>query len=85
MVNRKELVTDVTYDRSKVVEIIAENSEEIRKAVAEAKQKKAYLKKLKAYEEKLRIFEAEGIEYEMAESAPGRGNIWARLEGSLCE
>ena len=24
-----------------------------------------------------RIFEAEGIEYEMAESAPGRGNIWA--------
>ncbi|NNF12304.1 MAG: M20/M25/M40 family metallo-hydrolase [Gemmatimonadetes bacterium] len=27
------------------------------------------------------IFEAEGIEYEMAESAPGRGNIWARLEG----
>lgn len=28
-----------------------------------------------------RIFEAEGIEYEMAESAPGRGNIWARLKG----
>ncbi len=28
-----------------------------------------------------RIFEAEGVEYEMAESAPGRGNIWARLEG----
>lgn len=28
-----------------------------------------------------RIFDAEGIEYEMAESAPGRGNIWARLEG----
>ncbi|MGB1839638.1 MAG: M20/M25/M40 family metallo-hydrolase [Longimicrobiales bacterium] len=28
-----------------------------------------------------RIFEAEGIEYEMAESAPGRGNIWARLQG----
>lgn len=27
------------------------------------------------------IFDAEGIEYEMAESAPGRGNIWARLEG----
>lgn len=27
------------------------------------------------------IFEAEGIEYEMAESAPGRGNIWARIEG----
>ena len=28
-----------------------------------------------------RIFEAEGIEYESAESAPGRGNIWARLPG----
>ena len=27
------------------------------------------------------IFEAEGIAYEIAESAPGRGNIWARLEG----
>lgn len=27
------------------------------------------------------IFDAEGIEYESAESAPGRGNIWARLEG----
>jgi acetylornithine deacetylase/succinyl-diaminopimelate desuccinylase-like protein len=27
------------------------------------------------------IFDAEGIPYEVAESAPGRGNIWARLEG----
>ncbi|PCJ24036.1 MAG: peptidase M20 [SAR86 cluster bacterium] len=27
------------------------------------------------------IFEAEGIEYETAESAPGRGNIWARIKG----
>jgi acetylornithine deacetylase/succinyl-diaminopimelate desuccinylase-like protein len=27
------------------------------------------------------IFEAEGIRYETAESAPGRGNIWAILEG----
>ena len=27
------------------------------------------------------IFDAEGIEYETVESAPGRGNIWARLEG----
>ncbi len=27
------------------------------------------------------IFEEEGIPYEMVESAPGRGNIWARLEG----
>lgn len=28
-----------------------------------------------------RIFESEGIPYEITESAPGRGNIWARLEG----
>ncbi|MCZ6671463.1 MAG: peptidase M20, partial [Verrucomicrobia bacterium] len=28
-----------------------------------------------------RIFKKEGIAYESAESAPGRGNIWARLEG----
>ena len=28
-----------------------------------------------------RLFDAEGIAYETAESAPGRGNIWARLEG----
>jgi acetylornithine deacetylase/succinyl-diaminopimelate desuccinylase-like protein len=28
-----------------------------------------------------RIFEAEGVAYEIAESAPGRGNIRARLEG----
>ena len=27
------------------------------------------------------IFESEGIEYQTAESAPGRGNIWARLDG----
>jgi len=27
------------------------------------------------------IFDREGIEYQTAESAPGRGNIWARLEG----
>lgn len=27
------------------------------------------------------LFEAEGVAYESAESAPGRGNIWARLEG----
>lgn len=28
-----------------------------------------------------RILEAEGIPYQTAESAPGRGNLWARLEG----
>ena len=30
-----------------------------------------------------KIFEAEGIEFEAAESAPGRGNIWARVEGGI--
>jgi acetylornithine deacetylase/succinyl-diaminopimelate desuccinylase-like protein len=28
-----------------------------------------------------KLLEAEGIPYETAESAPGRGNLWARLEG----
>jgi len=28
-----------------------------------------------------RLLEMEGIPYETAESAPGRGNIWARLDG----
>ena len=28
-----------------------------------------------------KIFTAEGISFQTAESAPGRGNIWARLEG----
>jgi acetylornithine deacetylase/succinyl-diaminopimelate desuccinylase-like protein len=28
-----------------------------------------------------KILQAEGISYQVAESAPGRGNIWARLEG----
>ena len=28
-----------------------------------------------------KIFDAEGIPYQIAESAPGRGNIWARLKG----
>jgi acetylornithine deacetylase/succinyl-diaminopimelate desuccinylase-like protein len=28
-----------------------------------------------------KIFDAEGIAYEIVESAPGRGNIWARLKG----
>ena len=27
------------------------------------------------------ILEAEGIPYQTAESAPGRGNLWARLPG----
>ena len=28
-----------------------------------------------------KIFEAEGVSFQTMESAPGRGNIWARLEG----
>ncbi len=35
----------------------------------------------RAVEYLARIFDAEGIPYETAESAPGRGNIWARLDG----
>ncbi len=35
----------------------------------------------RAVEYLARILEAEGIPYQTAESAPGRGNIWARLEG----
>ena len=27
------------------------------------------------------IFDQEGIQYDSAESAPGRGNIWARIKG----
>ena len=27
------------------------------------------------------IFDKEGIEYQFIESAPGRGNIWARIKG----
>ena len=27
------------------------------------------------------LLDAEGIDYEIAESAPGRANLWARLEG----
>ncbi len=32
-----------------------------------------------------RIFEEAGIDYEAVESAPGRGNIWARLEGVMSQ
>lgn len=60
VVNRKELVTDITYDRSKVIEIIAANADAINAAVADAKADRKYLNKLTAYEEKLRVFEAEG-------------------------
>jgi acetylornithine deacetylase/succinyl-diaminopimelate desuccinylase-like protein len=30
-----------------------------------------------------RLLEAEGIPYETAEATPGRGNLWARLEGGV--
>lgn len=36
---------------------------------------------IRAVEFYARIFDEFGIPYETAESAPGRGNIWARLEG----
>ena len=35
----------------------------------------------KAVEFYKQIFDSEGITYNIAESAPGRGNIWARLKG----
>jgi len=35
----------------------------------------------KAVEFYKKIFDSEGITYNIAESAPGRGNIWARLKG----
>lgn len=60
VVNRKELVTDVTYDRSKVIQTIAQHSAAINDAVADARKKKKYLKLQKAFQEKLRRFEAEG-------------------------
>lgn len=31
------------------------------------------------------IFDAEGIPYQVVESSPGRGNIWARLEGGSAQ
>ena len=60
MVNRKEMVTDISYDRSKVVEIISDNIGDIATAVENARTKKSYLKKVKAYEKKLRKFELQG-------------------------
>lgn len=60
VVNRGEMVTDVTYDRSKVLEIIGESEESIRGAVEKARKDKAYVKKLKVYQEKLAKFKAEG-------------------------
>ena len=36
---------------------------------------------IRAVEFIAKILEAEGIPYQTVESVPGRGNIWARLEG----
>ena len=36
---------------------------------------------LRAVDFYAKIFEQEGVEFSTAESAPGRGNIWARIEG----
>ena len=41
VVNRKELVTDVTYDRSKVIQTIARHSAAINQAVADARSRHA--------------------------------------------
>ena len=60
VVSRKEMVTDVTYDRSKVLDILFDNEQAIHEAVDKARLDVNYLKDLKTYEEKLRKFEAEG-------------------------
>lgn len=60
VVNRKEMVTDVTYDRSKVLQILGENAASIGVAVNKASQDKKYLKQLDAYNKKLAQFQANG-------------------------
>ncbi|MCH7903478.1 MAG: endonuclease/exonuclease/phosphatase [Armatimonadetes bacterium] len=60
IVNRKEMVTDVTYDRSKVLQIIGENEQSIHQAVEKAKKDKKYVKKLKKYNELFDKFKTDG-------------------------
>ncbi|MGF1641533.1 MAG: hypothetical protein ACFCUO_11350 [Rhodospirillales bacterium] len=60
VVQRKELVTDVTYDRTKVLEILFDNDRVIHEAIQKARDDPAYRRKLQDYEERLRKFEAEG-------------------------
>ncbi|MEN8213940.1 MAG: endonuclease/exonuclease/phosphatase [Pseudomonadota bacterium] len=60
IVNRKEMVTDVTFDRTKVLEVIEEEGDAIQDAVEEARQNREYRKKLKSYQKKLEKFQAEG-------------------------
>lgn len=60
IVNRKEMVTDVTFDRSKVLQVIAEEGDAIQEAVENAKKNKAYLKKLKSYERKFKQAKIKG-------------------------
>lgn len=60
LVERTGLVTDVTYDRSKVLQIIGENVSPIRDAVEKAKANADYKKKLKRFEVKLKKARDEG-------------------------
>ena len=60
IVNRKEMVTDVTFDRSKVLQVIAEEGEAIQEAVAAAKLNEEYRKKLKSYQRKLEKAKVQG-------------------------
>ena len=60
IINRKEMVTDVTYDRSKVLQIIGQHSAAIDAAVKQAELAKGYVRRKKAYEKRLRKFETEG-------------------------
>ena len=60
IVNRKEMVTDVTFDRSKVLQVIAEEGDAIQEAVAAAKLNEEYCRKLKSYERKLEKAKIQG-------------------------
>lgn len=58
VVQRKELVTDVTYDRSKVLEIIGESEDAIHEAVDKARANPEYKRKMRRFRERLARFVA---------------------------
>ncbi len=60
MVERTGLVTDVTYDRSKVLQIIGSNVDPIRDAVEKAKTNADYKRKFKKFEVELERARLEG-------------------------
>ncbi len=58
VVNRKEMVTDVTYDRTKVIEIIGESEHAIHEAVDNARADPKYNRQMRRYQERMARFEA---------------------------